>query len=90
MKKELSYFDSKEVWELQPVSEALAVTGKPPVTVRWVLVNKGDNQRPNIQARAPDDLRDIFATEANRRSYLAAELESPSGLRDGSHDRMGF
>ena len=50
-KKELEYFDGKVVWEKKPMSEARRVTGKPPITVRWVDVNKGDNLNPNVRSR---------------------------------------
>ena len=33
------------------MGEARRVTGKPPITVRWVDVNKGDNENPNIRSR---------------------------------------
>ena len=39
--KELEYFHSKGVWVKAPVSEARRRTGRPPVTVRWLDVNKG-------------------------------------------------
>ena len=44
---ELLYFHSKGVWLKVPKSSARAQTGRPPVTVRWVDVNKGDGQNPN-------------------------------------------
>ena len=50
-KKELDYFDGKLVWEKRPIGEARRVTGKPPITVRWVDVNKGDDQNPNYRSR---------------------------------------
>ena len=49
--KELEYFGAKKVWEKRAFSEARKVTGRPPITVRWVDVNKGDNQNPNIRSR---------------------------------------
>ena len=49
-KKELQYFDGEDVWELKPISECRRITGKPPVTVRWVDVNKGDGVNPKCQA----------------------------------------
>ena len=49
--KELEYFNAKEVWLKRPVGEARRVTGKPPISVRWVDVNKGENQCPNIRSR---------------------------------------
>lgn len=34
-----------------PKSSARQQTGRPPVTVRWVDVNKGDGQNPNYRSR---------------------------------------
>ncbi len=48
---ELGYFDDKSVWTLRPRAECRERTGKPPITVRWVIVNKGDDQAPNYRAR---------------------------------------
>ena len=33
------------------MGEARRITGRPPITVRWVDVNKGDNEQPNIRSR---------------------------------------
>ena len=49
--KELDFFESKGVWSLKAFEEARRRTGKPPVTVRWVDVNKGDDINPNIRSR---------------------------------------
>ena len=49
--KELDFFESKGVWVKKAMDEARRVTGKPPITVRWVDVNKGDNVTPNIRSR---------------------------------------
>ena len=50
-KKELDFFEAKGVWLKKPIAEARRRTGKPPVTVRWVDVNKGDDVNPNIRSR---------------------------------------
>ena len=50
-KLELEYFDAKQVWEKRPRSEALAKTGKAPITVRWIDTNKGDDEQPNYRSR---------------------------------------
>ena len=50
-KKEMDYFDLKQVWELRSKEECMKVTGKKPITVRWVLTNKGDDEQPNYRAR---------------------------------------
>ena len=49
--KELEYFATKGVWHYRPRSEALARMGKPPITVKWVDVNKGDDIEPNYRSR---------------------------------------
>ncbi len=48
--KELEFYESKSVWSLKAFEEARRRTGKPPVTVRWVDVNKGDDINPNIRS----------------------------------------
>ena len=50
-KKEIDYFKSKGVWEIRSVNEARAKMGRSPISVRWVEVNKGDDQTPNIRSR---------------------------------------
>ena len=49
--KELDFFNSKNVWALKAFEEARQKTGKPPVTVRWVDVNKGDDVNPDVRSR---------------------------------------
>ena len=99
-KLELEYFDGKLVWEKRPIAEARRVTGKPPITVRWVDVNKGDNTCPNVRSRlvarqirqAGEDA--IFAPtpplEALRSvlSMAATDFpDQPKHVRDGSSER---
>ena len=50
-KKELDFFESKGVWVKKAMDEARKRKGKPPITVRWVDVNKGDDVEPNIRSR---------------------------------------
>ena len=50
-RKELQYFAEKAVWKLRPRAEAYASMGKPPITVKWVDVNKGDDDSPNYRSR---------------------------------------
>ena len=46
--KELAYFESKGVWERCPRALAYQVTGRAPISVRWVDVNEGDDMNPQI------------------------------------------
>ena len=95
----MEYFDGKEVWEKRPIGEARRVTGKPPITVRWVDVNKGDNTCPNIRSRlAARQIRQagedaIFAPtpplEALRSilSLAATDFpDQPKHIRNGSSE----
>ena len=50
-KKELEYFETKGVWHKRPRAEAYRRMGKPPITVKWVDVNKGDDLHPNYRSR---------------------------------------
>ena len=50
-RKELQYFESKGVWHKRPRSEAYKFTGKPPISVKWVDVNKGDDDSPDYRSR---------------------------------------
>ena len=49
--EELKVVDEMGVWELRPIAECIEVTGKKPVKVRWVDVNKGDDDTPNVRCR---------------------------------------
>ena len=49
--KEIDYFRSKGVWDMRRVQEAWSKTGRPPISVRWVEVNKGDDEHPNYRSR---------------------------------------
>ena len=50
-RKELEYFATKKVWELRDRGEAVRRQGKPPISVRWVDINKGDDEEPNYRSR---------------------------------------
>ena len=82
------------------MAESRRVTGKPPVTVRWVDVNKGDNMNPNVRSRlvarqirqAGEDA--IFAPtpplEALRSILSMATTDfpgQPEHVRDGKSER---
>ena len=50
-KLELEYFASKQVWHKRTREEAFRNQGKAPITVKWVDVNKGDEQNPKYRSR---------------------------------------
>ena len=47
----MEFFNSKSAWALRALEEARRKTGKPPVTVRWVDLNKDDDSIPNVRSR---------------------------------------
>ena len=48
---ELKFFDTKGVWKKVPRADARSQTGKPPISVRWVDVNKGDDVNELYRSR---------------------------------------
>ncbi len=50
-REELEYFAMKRVWAKVPRREALRRQGKPPITVKWLDINKGDEEHPNYRSR---------------------------------------
>ena len=67
--KELLYFNSKGVSRKRPRSEAFQRTGRPPITVRWVDVNKGDEPNPKDRSRLV--ARQLKATDKSNATYFA-------------------
>ena len=39
------------MWRKVPRTEALRLQGKAPITVKWIDVNKGDDDNPNYRSR---------------------------------------
>ena len=50
-KKKSDDFSNKGVLEVRTVNEARTTMGRARISVRWVEVNKGDDQTPNIRSR---------------------------------------
>ena len=48
---DIDFFKSKDVWEMATDQEARRITGRAPISVRWVDVNKGDDIVPNDRSR---------------------------------------
>ena len=49
--EELELMEDWGVWDVVDVSEAVRVIGKPPLGGRWVDVDKGDSENPNVRCR---------------------------------------
>ncbi len=67
--KGLDHFCRKGVWIKRPRGEARRVTGRPPITVRWVDVNKGDDLNPKYRSRLV--ARQLKAQDRSGASFFA-------------------
>jgi hypothetical protein len=67
--KEIAYFVAKGVWRRVPRATAYQRTGRPPITVRWVDVNKGDDKNPKYRSRLV--ARQLKATDKSGQSFFA-------------------
>jgi hypothetical protein len=50
-RKELEYFEAMKVWLRKPREDSFKHMGKPPISVRWIDVNKGDDSNPGYRSR---------------------------------------
>ena len=58
-REEMEYFVAKKVYQKAPREEAIRQQGKVPITVKWIDVNKGDDEKPKYRSR-------LVAREARR------------------------
>ena len=49
--EEMAYFKEMKVYEKVSVEECMRATGRKPIGVRWVDINKGDSAQPNYRSR---------------------------------------
>ena len=50
-REEMQYFKAMNVYKKVPIKECWDNTGKAPIGVRWVDINKGDSTHPNYRSR---------------------------------------
>ena len=67
-KEEIAYFKKMGVYDKVDIEECYKVTGKAPIAVRWVDVNKGDSTNPNYRSRL---VAKEFNTGVNHDLYAA-------------------
>ncbi len=67
--KELEYFHSKSVWIKVSKQSVRQRGGRPPISVRWVDVNKGDDLNPKYRSRLV--ARQLKALDSSGTSYFA-------------------
>eukprot|EP00973_Karenia_brevis_P028015 3857837-Karenia_brevis.AAC.1 len=47
----MKYFEKMGVYRKVPIQKCLDMTGKAPIGVRWIDVNKQDNEHPRYRSR---------------------------------------
>ena len=87
-KRELEYLAARKVYEYASTSMAIQRTGKRPLRLKWIDVNKGDQNRFNIRSRLvctevrPKGVEAIFAAapplETLRSLMVLLSQEDPS------------
>ena len=50
-KEEIDYIHKMSLYSKVPIQEAYEYTGKAPISVRWIDINKGDSKSPNYRSR---------------------------------------
>ena len=68
-KVEVDFFESKGVWTKVPRQKAYEKSGRPPISARWLDVNKADDEEPNIRSRYV--ARQMKALDSSGTSYFA-------------------
>ena len=82
---ELKEIEKHKVWKIVSIQKCIDVTGKGPIGVRWLDVNKGDSNNPEYRSRLvaeeikTDKRFDMFAAtppiEAKRMLFSLAVTE---------------
>ena len=67
-REEMKYFKEMGVYVKVPKQECWLQTGKEPIAVRWIDINKGDVENPNYRSRL---VAKEFRTEVNPELYAA-------------------
>ena len=70
-RNEMEYLESMEVWIRKHRPDASQDIGKAPISVRWVDVNKGDDESPNERSSLVAKEIRRFWKRTNIRSYAA-------------------
>ena len=74
--EEIEYVRKMRLYDKVPISECKQVTGKSPIIVRWIDINKGDKEQPNYRSR-------VVAREINthKREDLFAAIPPLEALK---------
>ena len=79
-REELEYFAAKNVYKKVPRRKAMELQGKPPITVKWLDTNKGDDDEPNYRSSSS-------LVKSVSRGDRASSLRRPRWRRSGASPR---
>ena len=71
-REELQFMQSRNLWTVVPKRECLRLTGKQPVSVRWVDTNKGREGPTDVRSRLV--ARDFKGNDKDRDDLFAETL----------------
>ncbi|CAK9049785.1 Retrovirus-related Pol polyprotein from transposon TNT 1-94 [Includes: Protease [Durusdinium trenchii] len=71
--EELRWVQKQQIYVKVPIEECHQATGKPPITLKWVDKNKGDNEKENYRSR-------LVVREVKKPGQTVPECESFSAM----------
>ena len=85
MPEEIGYMQASTIWSFKHISECWDETGKAPVTVRWVVVQKAEGVRSRLVARdfkaGDKDRDDLFAATPLWKARGYSSVEQQPGVK---------
>ena len=72
-KEEMKWVEKQQLWDVVPTTMCWEETNRPPITLKWVDRNKGDDSHPNYRSR-------LVVREVKKASKSLAEFESFSAM----------
>ena len=89
--EEIGFMQSRRIWTEVPVAECHRKTGRAPVSVRWVDVNKGSAENPETRCRLV--ARDFKGKHEKQRRFVccdaAAGSEKGFNIKSGDKEEKG-
>ena len=79
---------SKGIWEVKPVGECYEIIGKPPVSIRWAITNRGSPGEMKVRSRLV--ARDFKGETQDETTYLLLPLhEAEKALISRAASQLG-
>ena len=86
-KEEIEYFRQMGVYDKVEIEESFKITGKAPIAVRWVDVNKGDSTSPKYRSRLVAKEFDVKVVGEEARDWTrpcGSAAQTAQGAHPGS------